>query len=394
MHRDLHRHHQFFCNKEMNEIYISVFLMNLAESMIGIFVPIYLYSLHYSIVSILLFFFIGHVGNVVFSLPIARIVSKIGAKHAILISTPFIIAYYFGLQILPHHSLLFFILPLGITFRSLFYNFGFDLNFIDHLDKKSIGRELSLLGILSIIATVLSPLVAGLVIAYYGYGLIFILGGIILTVSCLPLFVSRDGHPAVNFSGKNIISLLSARQHASMVLSFTGYAIESSIGRNIWPIFLIIIFAATEKVGYVVAASAFITVVVIALAGQLTDRYNPKKLLRFGTMLYFFAWLGCLFADTATKVFFINSYKSVSERFLHLPWASMFYKIVNRDSYFRLVVARDMVYNASRVLVLPFIMLIFAIDFYPFIISFGVAAIFTLLYSLMDFKEDKLQPGI
>ena len=199
------RHHQFFCGKAMNEMYLSVFIMNIAESMISIFVPIYLFSLHYSVISILLFFLIGNIGNVIFALPVAKIVSKIGAKHAVLLSAPFLIIYYFGLRALPGLPWLFFVLPLGITGRALFYNFGFELNFLDHFDKKKVGGQLSTLSILSIISTVLSPLTAGLIIAYFGYGLIFIIGSILLLISTLPLFISNDCKHSIDFTLKDIV---------------------------------------------------------------------------------------------------------------------------------------------------------------------------------------------
>lgn len=365
-------------------MYLSVFIMNLAESMISIFVPIYLFSLNYSVVSILLFFFIGYVGNVIFAIPIAKIVAKIGAKHAALFSVPFLIAYYFGLRVLPEFSWLFFILPLGITFRALLYNFGFELNFLDHFDKKKVGGQLSMLSILSIMSTVLSPLIAGLIIAYFGYGLIFIIGSIILLISTLPLFVSSDRKHKIDFTLKDIAKILTMRKSANMLLSFSGYAIESSIGRNIWPVFLIITFGAVQKVGSVAAIAAFLTVVVISITGKLSDKYNQKKILGFGTMLYFFGWIGCLLADTAFKTFIANSYRSVTERFLILPWQSLLYRIVNRENYFRLTVLQDMTFNASRVLILPFIMLIFIINYYPYQISFIIAALFTLLYPLLN----------
>lgn len=370
----------------MNEIYLSVFIMNLAESMISIFVPIYLYSLHYSIVYILFFFLIGHIGNVVFAVPIARLTSSLGSKHAVLISVPFLVIYYLGLKFLPEIPWLFYIIPLGITFRSLLYNFGFELNYIDHLDRKKVGKELSSMAILSIMGSVLSPLLAGFVIVYSGYGTIFLLGIILLVISTIPLLLSPDKHPEVNFTLNNIWKLFKLKSNAGMIFSYTGYAIESSIGRNIWPVFLIILLGTTEKVGYLVAISAFITVVVIGLTGRLADRYDYKKLLKLGTMFYFFGWLGCLMADTATKVLFINSYKDLAGRFLQIPWSSIFYRIINRDSYFQLVVLRDMIFNASRALVLPFIMLIFVADFYPFTVVFIIAALFTLLYPL--FKVD------
>ena len=169
-----------------------------------------------------------------------------------------------------------------------------------------------------------------------------------------------------------------------MLLSFSGYAIESSIGRNIWPVFLIITFGAVEKVGYIAAIAAFLTVVVISITDKLSDKYNPKKLLRLGTMLYFFGWLGCLLADTAFKTFLANSYRSVMERFVMLPWQSLLYKIINKENYFRIIVIQDMTYNASRALILPFLMLIFTFNYYPYHISFIIAALFTLLYPLLN----------
>lgn len=384
MFRNIHRHHQFFCQKEMNEIYLSVFLMNLAESMISIFVPIYLYYLHYSVAQILFFFFLSSLGSVILALPAAKMVAKFGAKHSILFSTPFLIIYYLGLYLLEATPWLFYLLPLFLTLRCLFYNFGFDLNFVDHLDRRRVGKALSALATFSIIGAILSPLVAGLIIAFSGFVAVFLIGSLLLIISVIPLLVTKDIHPRINFTTNNIINRFWQKKNASMILSFTGYAIESSIGRNVWPVFLIIIFGAAQQVGYVAAISAFATVVVIRLTGKLADKFSPQKLLRLGTLFYFFGWLGTLFADASVKVFFIDSYKNVSERFLILPWASLFYKMFQRKKFFELLVFRDMIFNASRLIVMPLIMLIFVIDFYPFTLSFIIASLFTLLYPLIN----------
>lgn len=368
----------------MNEIYLSVFLSNLAESMISLFVPIYLYSLHYSVVMIIFFFFICRAGSAIFSLPVAQAVAKAGAKHSVLISTPFLIVYYLGLHFLPQYPILFFILPLGITFRALFYNFGFGLNFVDHLDRKKIGSELSFLAILAIISTIISPLVAGLVIVYFGYSFIFIVGSILLFLSAIPLFLTKDNYRQVSFTWKDLSSLLSRRGNIGMVLSFTGYAIESEIGGVIWPIFLIMILGGVEQVGYLTAASSFVAILVLYFVGKITDRFDLRKMLNLGTLFYFLGWIGSLFADNSLKMAFVNFYKSVSGRFLILPWSSMFYKMMQRDTYFQLVVAQDFIFNASRLVIMPFIMAIFMFWQRPFVAVFIVAALFTLLYPFLN----------
>ncbi len=383
MFSDFLRHHQFFCDKEMNEMYVSVFLMNLAESMIGIFVPIYLFSLKYSVAEILLFFLIGQLGSVLFALPVARLVAKFGAKHSILISVPFLLAYYFGLRLLPNFNWLFFIIPLGITFRSLFYNFGFELNYLDHCDRRRVGKDLSLFAVFSFAAAIVAPLAGGLVIAFAGYGTMFIIGSIILFLSVWPLFLTNDKCRQIDFSNKDIIKMLRQKGNIGMALSFVGYAVESNIGRVIWPVFLIIALGTAQKVGYLASIAAFLTIIVVYLAGRWSDRIGSFKLLRWGTVLYFFGWLGCLFSDSALRIFAVNSFKDMSQRFLLLPWQSAFYRVVRPENYFQLVVLRDMVFNASRVLVMPFIILIFLFVANPYLIVFLIAAFFSLLYPLV-----------
>ena len=51
---------------------------------------------------------------------------------------------------------------------------------------------------------------------------------------------------------------------------------------------------------------------------------------------------------------------------------------------FSLDCIQDMTFNASRVLIVPFLMLIFTINYYPYHISFIIAALFTLLYPLLN----------
>ena len=173
-----------------------------------------------------------------------------------------------------------------------------------------------------------------------------------------------------------------------MVLSFSGYAIESSIGNVIWPIFLIILLGTAEKVGFIVAIAALATVLVVSMYGKLADRVSPKKLLSVGSVLYFFGWLGCLLADSFFKASFIDIYRKISGRFLMLPWSSLFYSMFARERYFQLVVWRDMVFNFIRVLIFPLIILIFVINWHPFIVVFVVAALFSLLYPFMNRVEE------
>jgi MFS family permease len=372
-----------FLKNDMNLMYLSVFFSTLSAGLISIFVPIFLYSLDYSIVDILFFYFLMSFYFVLFSITGAKIVSKIGDKHAMLLSTLFTILFYIGL--LYGLENYFYVLPLLASFGTIFYNFGFHLNFMVHSDSKKRGKQLSYLDIVSIVASVLSPLFGGLIISVFGYDYIFVVGSVLLFISIFPLFLTKDNfESSVDINLTKMLYFLKKKMSFGNFLSFSGYAIETSIGRIIWPIFLIILFVNVEIVGFIVTVSISVSILIHYFLGKVIDKSDKKKFLKVSTFFYFFGWIGRLFVDSVFKVLAVDSFKNLSEKVLLLFWSAKSYDIAVREKYFRFIVAREIVFNLARVFVLPFIILIFYVDFHPFKISFIVAALFTLLYPMLS----------
>lgn len=368
---------------DMNLMYISTFLTGLAAGLISIFVPIYLYSLKYSIIEIILFYFLTSFYFVLFSVVGVKVVSKIGVKHSLLLSTPFTICFYFGLNYLITDF--FYLIPIFSALGTILYNFGYHLNFIEHAKSGSRGKQLSYIDIVGIVASVLSPVLGGLIIHFFGFNYVFWIGSFLLFISILPLFLTADRfEKSTDIDLKKMLFFLKKKMGIGNFLSFSGYAVESSIGRIIWPIFLIILFVNVETVGFLVTVSIFTSILIYYFLGKVIDKSDKKKFLKFGSMFYFFGWVGRIFVDSIFKVIFIDSYKNLSEKFLILSWSAKSYDLAIREKYFRFIVAREITFSLARIFVLPFIALIFFIDFHPFKISFIVAAFFTLLYPMLD----------
>ena len=137
---NLNRYNQnFLINKEMNLFYISIFLYGIANSLIGLFVPIYLYQNQFSLYKIIIFFTLVSVFFLTFSITGAKVVSKIGIKHSMLLSTPFLAIYYLGLNFFVEE--MFYILPLFLAISMIFYNYGYHLNYIKHSNQKRLGMH-------------------------------------------------------------------------------------------------------------------------------------------------------------------------------------------------------------------------------------------------------------
>lgn len=375
---------QFFQNKEMNHFYLAIALMTFAEALIELFVPIYLYNQGYLVQEIIFFYFLMSLGFVAFAYPGAKVVSKIGTKKAILYSTLFLIAYYLGLRAIEEKGWLFFLLPVLLSGRMVLYNYGYHLNYLCHSERKRRGREISFIGALSMMMYILAPLAGGAVAFYLGFTALYLMGAVILVVGTIPLFLTEDGHQELKFGLKELIKGIFSKKERKNTISFSGYAIEAIIGRVIWPIFLIMVLITVEKTGLIVTLSLGLSLAAFYAVGRITDKHDKMKLLKWGTGLYILGWLGRIFANSSLKILVVDSYKNLSEKIVQIPWGAKSYELAMKKDCFRFIVGREVVFNLSRLVVLPLLMLVFYLNFYPFLISFITAAVFSAGYMFLN----------
>lgn len=384
-----HNHHvdEFLQKKEMNEIYLSYGIQNFALGAISVFVPIYLFKLGYSIPMVLLFYYLLPLNFVIFAYAGARAVSKLGIKWSMFISTVFTIALFVGLRVIDKLPWLFFILPTIYAIKAMLYNYSFYLSFIQHSDRKHRGKQVSALQASALIGSLLSPFFGGLVIRFFSYKILFIIGSALLFVSLIPLLFFKDTYQKVDFDKANLFKDIFRKENRPVVASFSGFAIEDWIGFALWPIFLTIIAIGTESIGAIASLSAFLTFLVFYFVGKLTDKRDRRELIKVGTILYFFGLAGRIFTSSFSSALFVDTYKKITGQILQIPWISYSFDLAAKDHYFKFIVQREIIFDLSRVIVGPFIILIFIINFHPFLISFTLAAFFSLFYMSLNRAE-------
>lgn len=368
---------------EMKLFYTAVFLMTLAEGMIAIFVPVYLFKLNYSISSIIFFYFLISLCFLMFSISGARITSKIGVKHSILLSTFLIIIFYLSLNAIANHAWLFFITPLLMALHMIFYNYGYHLNFFINSNMVKRGEQVSRLGIIHTLGAAVGPLIAGVIITVFSFSWLFLMASVLLIFGAGCLLITHEKYEPIKIDFKKSFKYFLGKGNGKNLLSFSGYAIESIINRIIWPIYLIMIILTYDTMGLIVTLSLIISILVFYFIGKMTDRYDRRKLIWLGTFLYLIAWLGRLMANSVIKIFAVDTYKNIAEKILLVPWETIAYDLASKEEYFVFIVTREMAFNLPRIIILPLIALIFYIDFHPFMISFILAALFSLLYPML-----------
>ena len=383
VHHHHHEHYNFFKNKELSHFFYSTGIITFGQALISLFVPIYLYNLGYSIPKVIFFYFLLFFVFLMFSYIGAKIVSKIGVKHSILFSTPFMIAYFLGLNFLPKYPWLFFILPFLISFRNILYWFGYHSIFVKNSKKRKRGSQLSLISSITLTAAVIAPLIGGF-IAGYSFALLYIIGSSILILGALPLFLSKEHYEKANFSANGLFKKIFYKNRRGELLSYSSYAVESIIAFVIWPIFLITILLTVQKTGVIVTVSFISSLIALYFIGKLSDKFDRVKLFRFNTLFFALGWFGRIFATSTFKILIIDSYKNFAQIFLQIPWAAHSADLAIKEGYFNFIVRKEIIFNMTRVLILPILMLIFYINYYPFIISFIIAGVFSFGYAALN----------
>jgi MFS family permease len=381
MFHDHHLTHHFLKNKEMNAVYASYAIFQFALGIISLFVPIYLYEKGFSVVWILFYFFLVSGYFLIFSYFGIKIVSKIGVKHSMLLAVPLNILYFFGLTLILQFPVLFVVLPLVKAMEMQIYNYGFHLNFVEHSDRKKEGKEVALIQLGALLASGLAPLFGGLIIKFYSFPVLFFIGSVLLFASMIPLFMTKDSWEEISFSKKDLLAGMFKKENRGMLLNFGGYAIESWIGFILWPIFLFVLFNNTESVGLVASLSMVLTILTFYLVGKRTDKEDKEKLLKRGSLFYFAGWVARLFAFNFTSVFFIDTYKNLSMKFIQIPWTAYFYEEAKKRNYFYFIVERELVFHLARIAIMPILMVIFYVNFFPYHIAFAIAATASLFYA-------------
>ena len=233
----MHASHHFFRflkNRELNELYASIAIRAFAFSLAGVFIPVYLYQLGYSFTTIFLFYGILGLVTAVFSLVSVKVFSKFGLKHCMLISIPFLIILFALLYTLETFGWNPLLLSLIYGVQAAFFWVPYHIDFTRSSDKKQRGMQVGFSKIIASIFAAMGPLAGGLILAFFGFHILFITVGIFLIGSIIPLFLTKELHQPFHFSLKEFFQ----GQKLKEVSAFIGHGMEMRMGWVVWPLFI------------------------------------------------------------------------------------------------------------------------------------------------------------
>lgn len=318
IHRLLLRRHfwRYATFSEVAELYAARLLRMTANSLVSVFVAVFLYKSGYSLVYIATFYALYFAFKIAISTPAALLTARIGPKHGMLVANIFAIPSLIALPLLPHigeWALVIFTICQGTSVALYGICHLVDFSKVKHADHA--GKEISFMNIMDKIAAGVSPLIGGVIAWLASPELTMWLAAGLFLVAALPLL--RTAEP-VRVGQKVSFRGFPWRETWRSLVANTGVGIDNTTTIVLWPLFLTIVVLAGSgssvyaQIGGLATITLFVGFIASQMYGILIDRRRGGELLRYATIA--------------------NSFTHAIRPFIYTPVAAALANVINETA--------------------------------------------------------------
>ncbi len=379
-----------YFNGKLNSGFVSLFTGRMIQfigwGLLSLFLPIFLLQVfNLRIELVFLYYIAGHLGYALLLPWGAQLLNKIGLRRSLIISIFFSAGYYLCLFFVYYNIPLFIILAVVmiILFRTLFwYPFHTDLaKFTDHSNR---GKELSMLWAVRAFLTIIMPIIAGLLISYFGFNLVFVIAIIIYLVAIIPFMTLPPTQETFVWGYLETFKKFFSKKNRKLVVANLANGAENGVAVIIWPIFIWQLLKGNYiSVGAVSSLIVLATVILQLAVGKYTDIFNKRKMIHWGSLFYASGWLIKIFVLTSFQIFIVGAYHGFAAIFKDTPFDTLNYEILADHGHYidEYTVIKEMAVQLGKVLILVLATIVvfnFGLNW-----TFAIAALASLFINIL-----------
>lgn len=381
-------------SRNIRFLYLNRLLSQIGTGMLVIFTALFFYEKFndsFTAVALIFAFAYGVFGLLT---PVsAKLIERIGMKRMLITASLFFPLTTVSLVFWDYNPTLVLAayLLFGALYRLLYWT-PYHVDVAKFTEHNNRGKQLSLLSNLSEVALSFTPLVAGVIIALYGFEAVFIVVSVFTLISVIPLFYIEDVVERYSFGYIETFRQIFKKGNRPMLLAYIGDGVQSSIRIVVWPIFIFSLLDGRYIIiGLITTLTVLVLIVLRFLVGELADRWNRKVLLTIGSVFATTGWLVKVFIETGFQVFVADTYHRLGRVVHRLSFdVAMYDQAADNGHYVdEYTVLKEVVLNVSRVLLLLISILVVALYGIP--VMFFLAAGATLLMVALGGQEARIQ---
>jgi MFS family permease len=338
----------------ITSLYSNIIIDQIGSGLVGLFLPIFLWEKLGSLQHVLLYYLAVHVIYVIVVVFGAKIMSHIGQKASMILAVPFKVLFFGGLYYLSlgYPVMIFIALMLfAVEMRMMLFWVPYHTDFAEFTNKKDRGRIIGYLSAISSLVSIFIPIIAGWVIFNHGYDVLFLMAMLLVGVSVIPLFLVRPTYEKFSLSFIQTWQEIFSRKNRRMILSYSADGIENVVSTLIWPIFIFqLLNGDFLKVGAISSLIVLAAVAMKLVMGAYTDRFDKRKLLRFGSSLYAVGWIVKMFVGSSFHIFVVSTYHNFAAVAMRTPLRALIYEKAADSGHYvdELTVLREIAFNLGK----------------------------------------------
>jgi MFS family permease len=374
-------------------LYLNTALRTIAISLVGIFLPVYLFlktqehfgqGIQIGLYGVIVYYLLWRIFIVIYLIPTSKILSKIGYRWSMFISSILLILQLFLFSLSVNFYWLIPFISIIHGLQSSFYWLSYRSLFAKDGAMSHLGEEVGTSAILGQMASVAGPALGGIIITLWGFSSLFIVALVVVVFSGVPFFFMQHHKRNSPATVSSVISWLKDKKHRNEEVSFLGRRIDDMTFGIFWPIFVFLVVGTYEKQGLVASLGLVASTAMVYLAGKIFDKKHSLKVYKLGVFVSAFMWLVKVFVRTFNQLIFVEITTSTLSPFYWVTYDSLLYERARDegDSVLTFMVSRMIMVSVSLFIVAGFALLVASYS-WRFFGIFGLAALGTLLAKFM-----------
>ncbi|MDP2927003.1 MAG: MFS transporter [bacterium] len=369
-------------------LYASNFLLQFGFSLVGIFIPLYIFKITQGLGWVLAFYLVFNLTIVVFTLPIARLVAKFGSDW-IAFSGTIPRALFIIFLILAERNPVFFLW--AAIFWGLavpLYWLPFHLSVVGSDHKMNFGQDAARISLVAKLAVIAGPIIGGLIIQTAGFTPLYLLGLFLIIISGFPLFFDKYEFKFPDISLKTLKENLPFKQMPRLFLGYFGAGITTQVYDIIWPLYVFLLIGSYQFLGAITSVSLLASFILLMAAGKLTDRFG-NKVFRWSVPLNFINWLVRPFFGGPFFLFSVNLIYELVGIFIWIPLDRLSYYTAVQTKRLEFFLAREIALHSGSFLAALTLIPLMNLSRPDWILAFVWGALGLLLLGQLGFAKEE-----
>ncbi|MFH1430124.1 MAG: MFS transporter [Candidatus Uhrbacteria bacterium] len=259
----------------------AIWTHTFGQSLVSIFVPIFLLRLGYSIESVIWFFIIYNAIDVPLNLVARWMVWRIGAIRTIMVGLVFEVLFFVLLFSLGSGNwpLLIIIAAAAAAFDVCYWVAHIYFFMRVSPNNDNVSGDTSMLEIMRSVAGILAPAIGAMLFIFIGQRTLIAVSAVIISASILPLLSIRHTSDRPAHRPKTIRVFFTSLHDARAQIVRALFSVHGAAEGVIWPLFIYMTFTTIESVALVPIIVSLTTIVFMYIAGRMEHRWRTASVV-------------------------------------------------------------------------------------------------------------------